>query len=159
MSDERFPYLKNFLKPTRWVGAKSDKTTSAKFSALLAPVGLVRPGRNYSSGEGDTGGLLEEFQHRAVPLKVTPNTAPQARVPGERILSCADCGFHRYSGPNPAHSEFQYPGFGQGCVLQPQPGGTRECPENYPWYPLSFGGQSAGDRRIPGGEAQHPSLD
>lgn len=103
MSDERFPYLKNFLKPTKWVGAKSDKTTSAKFSALLAPVDLVRPGKNYSSGEGDTGGLLEEFQQRAVPLKVTPDTAPQARVPGERILSCADCGFHRYSGPNPAH--------------------------------------------------------
>jgi hypothetical protein len=24
-------------------------------------------------------------------------------APPERILTCADCGFHHYSGPNPAH--------------------------------------------------------
>ena len=26
MSEDRFPYLKNFLNPTKGVGAKSDKT-------------------------------------------------------------------------------------------------------------------------------------
>lgn len=115
MSDERFPFLKNFLKPTKGVGARSDTTPSAEFSALLAPGGLVRPGKNYPSEEGDTWGLIEEFQHGAVPLKVTPNTAPQARAPGERILSCADCRFHRYLGPNPAHGWGRCTFNGKGC--------------------------------------------
>jgi hypothetical protein len=36
MSDERFPYLKNFLKPTRVGSAISDKTPGSTVSALLA---------------------------------------------------------------------------------------------------------------------------
>jgi hypothetical protein len=45
----------------------------------------------------------EEFNRGEVPLKATPNKAPQTPAPGERILTCADCGFHKYTGPNPAH--------------------------------------------------------
>jgi hypothetical protein len=71
MSDERFPYLKNFLKPTRVVGAKSDKSPASEVSALLAP-GRVRPGNNFSSGE---------------------KTEPQA--PSETILSCAKCPWYQ----------------------------------------------------------------
>jgi hypothetical protein len=97
------------------VGAKSDKNPSTDFSALLAPGGLVRPGKNYSSEEGDTGGLLEAVKYGAVPLKATPDKAPQARTPGERILSCADCDFHRYSGPNPAHGWGRCTFTGKGC--------------------------------------------
>ncbi len=103
MSEERFPYLKNFLKPTREVGAKSDKTPSAELSALLTPGGLVRPENKISSGEGDTGGLLEEFHRGEVDLDATPNTAPQTPAPGERVLACADCPqFQANSGPNPS---------------------------------------------------------
>jgi len=32
------------------------------------------------------------------PQDETPQASPR-----ERILSCADCGFHKYTGPNPAH--------------------------------------------------------
>lgn len=28
-------------------------------------------------------------------------TKPQAPIPPDRLLSCADCGFHKYHGPNP----------------------------------------------------------
>jgi hypothetical protein len=101
MSDDRFPYLKNFLKPTTGVDAKSDRTPAADFLALLAPEGLVSRGKEISSGEEDTGGFLVEFHRREVPPKATPNTASQAPAPGERVLTCADCGFHEYQGPNP----------------------------------------------------------
>jgi len=39
------------------------------------------------------------------PAKVSdlhPVETPQAS-PQEQILTCADCGFHKYQGPNPAH--------------------------------------------------------
>jgi hypothetical protein len=57
MSDERFPYLKNFLKPTRVGSAISDKIPSKEVSALLAPEGLVRPRKIFFSREEDTGGV------------------------------------------------------------------------------------------------------
>jgi len=102
MSEERFPYLKNFLKPTRGVGAKSDETHSEEFLALLAPEGLVRPGKNYSSVEGDTGGLLEEFQHGGVCPKLPQEQDSQTPNPRERVLTCADCPhFEANHGPNP----------------------------------------------------------
>jgi hypothetical protein len=71
MSDQRFPYLNNFLKPTRGVGAKSDNPPASEVSALLAP-GEVRPGDNCSSGE---------------------RTEPQA-LP-ETILSCTKCPWYQ----------------------------------------------------------------
>ncbi len=53
----------------------------------------------------------EEFNRGEVPLKATPNTAPQAPAPGERVLTCADCGFHEYQVPN------QRQGWGR-CTLK-----------------------------------------
>jgi hypothetical protein len=102
MSDDRFPYLKNFLKPTTGEGAKSDRTPSADFSALLAPEGLMHPGNIISSGEEDTGGLLEEFHHGEVSPKLPQEQDSQAQNPRERVLTCADCPhFEANQGPNP----------------------------------------------------------
>jgi hypothetical protein len=47
MSDERFPDLKNFLKPTAGGSARSDKTPSEEFSALLALNELGGPEKNF----------------------------------------------------------------------------------------------------------------
>ena len=79
MSEERFPYLKNFLKPTREGSVISDKTPSEEFSALLAPEGLVRPGKDCSSREGNKGGLLEGFQHGKVPPRQNHERVPQVK--------------------------------------------------------------------------------
>jgi|GEM_PF-1276978 hypothetical protein len=97
MSDDRFPYLKNFLKPTRGGSAISDKTPSEEFSALLAPDGLVRPGKKFSSGAGDLhsislDGVPRHSSRHPHPCRnhtPTPE-APQASAP-ERILSCSEC--------------------------------------------------------------------
>lgn len=116
MSDERFPYLKNFLKPTTGVGAKGDETSSVDFSALLAPGGLVRPGKIFSSGEGDTGGLLEEFRHGEVRQnhervpQVQPLTSPASH---EHMLTCFECPLHEHDPVNPPQ------GWGR-CTLRNQ---------------------------------------
>ena len=115
MSDERFPYLKNFLKPTTGVGAKSAKKSTEEVSSLLAPGGSVRPGKKSSSGEGDTGGLLEEFNRGEVPLKATPNTAPQAPAPGERVLTCFECQMHENNPVNPRQGWGRCTFKGKGC--------------------------------------------
>jgi hypothetical protein len=47
MSEERFPYLKNFLKPTKEGSAISDKTFGTTVSALLAPNGLGVPEKKF----------------------------------------------------------------------------------------------------------------
>jgi hypothetical protein len=36
-------------------------------------------------------------------------------VPPERVLTCADCGFHKYLGPNPAHGWGRCAFKGRGC--------------------------------------------
>lgn len=116
MSDERFPYLNNFLNPPGEMGAKSDKTLSEEFSALLAPEGLVRPGENFSSGERDTGGLLEEFQHgevsqnRELSHQVQLSISPASQ---EHMLTCFECPLHEHDPINPSQ------GWGR-CTLRNQ---------------------------------------
>src|SRR5271157_4993142 len=94
MSDDRFPYLKNFLKPTRGGSAISDKTLSEELSALLAPDSLVRPEKNFSSGPGDLYSIPRDdvpgqsSRHPHPCRNHTPTTeAPQASAP-ERTLTC-----------------------------------------------------------------------
>jgi hypothetical protein len=92
MSEERFPYLKNFLKPTNGASAISDKTSSEEVSALLAPEGLVRPGKIFPSREGDMGGLLDEFQHGEVPPRQNHERVPQVQP----LTSPTPPGAHSY---------------------------------------------------------------
>lgn len=46
----------------------------------------------------------------------------------ERVLTCADCGFHKYQGPNPAHGWGRCNFKGKGCYgLRPACSEIQQC--------------------------------
>lgn len=77
--------------------------TLARMGYRFTVDGETIKAKYHGPGEPDPGMvrplLAMVREHKPDVLAYLSTPAPQ-----ERILSCADCGFHEYQGPNPAHS-------------------------------------------------------